>query len=412
MDRAELTLSPPLPEGADSPTSEPRLVTPLFVLITASGLFYFLAIGALLPTLPRYVEDELNGSGLEVGLAVGAFAVSAALVRPWAGRLGDRVGRRKMAVAGAALAAVSIAPLGLVAAVWFLVVVRLVTGLGEAAFFIGAATAAQDLAPDHRRGEAASFFSIAIYGGLAFGPSLGEYIYKHFGSDATWYFAAGACATSMVLAGFIPGELGRVAEPSPRRGILHPAAVLPGTVLLLGLLGFVGFAAFVPLYVDEIGIDDAGPFFLVYGVLVLGVRIFGARLPDRLGAVRTSTIALVSIAVGIGSVAAIASVVGLWIGTILLAVGMSLLFPALFTLAVNNAPANERSHAVGTFSLFFDLAQGLGAPALGLTVTVFGGERAAFVAGAVVALIGLVVANTALRSASRVAGASGVVSPR
>ena len=377
----------------------PRLVTPLFALITASGLCYFLAIGFLLPTLPRYVEDELSGSGFEVGLVVGAFAVSAALIRPTAGRLGDVVGRRTMALFGAGVAAVSILPLGLVHAVWFLVAVRLVTGVGEAAFFIGAATAAQDLAPDHRRGEAASFFSIAIYGGLAFGPAGGEWIYRSFGADETWIAAAALAALSMVLAAFIPRDLGRVDDPPERRGLLHPAALLPGSVLLLGLIGFTGFAAFVPLYVDEIGVADAGPFFFAYGVIVLGVRIFGAKLPDRLGAVRTSTIALVAIAVGISVVAALESAAGLWIGTVLLSIGMSLLFPALFILAVNGAPASERSHAVGTFSLFFDLSQGLGAPALGILVTVFGGERAAFVGGAVAAVAGLVLANTKLRAA-------------
>ena len=381
----------------EAPASE-RLVTPLFALITASGLFYFLAIGSLLPTLPRYVEQELSGSGFEVGLVVGAFAVSAAIVRPTAGRLGDLLGRRKMALFGAAVAAVSIAPLGLVHAVWFLVLVRLVTGLGEAAFFIGAATAAQDLAPDDRRGEAASFFSIAIYGGLAFGPATGEWIYRNFGPDETWLFAAAMAAVSMVLAVFIPADLGIVEEPPPRRGILHPAAILPGSVLLLGLIGFTGFAAFVPLYVDDIGVDDAGPFFLAYGIIVLAVRIFGAKVPDRLGAVRTSTIALVSIGVGITTVAAVPSEIGLWIGTVLLSIGMSLLFPALFILAVNNAPKEERSHAVGTFSLFFDLSQGLGAPALGVLVTVFDAERAAFYGGAVMAVAGLVVTNTKLRA--------------
>lgn len=377
---------------------EPRLITPLFALITASGLSYFVGIGILLPTLPRYVEDELAGSGFEVGLAVGAFAVSAALIRPWAGRMGDVLGRRTMAAAGAAIAAASIAPLGLVAAVWFLVLVRLVTGIGEAAFFVGAATAAQDLAPDHRRGEAASFFSIAIYGGLAFGPAAGEWLYRHHGPDWTWAASAGACAVSLLLAAFIPGDLGRADAPPVRRGLLHPAAVLPGSVLLLGLIGFTGFAAFVPLYVDEIGIDDAGPFFFAYGVIVLAVRIFGARIPDRLGAVRTSTFALTSIAVGIGIVAVVRSVGGLWAGTVLLSIGMSLLFPALFILAVNNAPASERSHAVGTFSLFFDLSQGLGAPVLGVLVTVFGAEQAAFVGGTVMALCGLVLANTRLRA--------------
>lgn len=384
---------------AVSPSSGDRLISPLFALITVAGLAYFLAIGSLLPVLPRYVEDVLDGGGFEVGLVVGAFAVSAALVRPAAGRLGDLVGRRTMAAGGAAIAAVSIVPLGLVKAVWFLVAIRLVTGLGEAGFFIGAATAAQDLAPDDRRGEAASFFSIAIYGGLAFGPTVGEYLYRHQGPGANWAFAAGGCAVASVMSSFVPRDLGRVADPPPRRGILHPAAVLPGSVLLLGLFGFTAFSAFVPLYVDEIGLDDAGPFFLLYGVIVLVVRIVGARLPDRLGPVRTSSIALVAIATGIATVAAVASVAGLWIGTVLLAIGMSLLFPALFTLAVNNAPSDERSHAVGTFSLFFDLSQGLGAPILGIVVTVTGAERSAFVAAAAVAVIGLVVTNTRLRAA-------------
>jgi len=383
------------------PADDERLLTPLFALLIAAGFFYFLSIASLLPTLPLYVEEELGGGGLEVGLVVGAFAVSAALIRPTVGRLGDVVGRRSMALAGAGMAAVAIVPLGLVRAIWFLILLRLLAGLGEACFFIGAATAAQDLAPDHRRGEAASLFSVAIYSGLAFGPSIGEYIYKTFGSTPTWIFAGGSAGIAYVLSWFIPRAMGRAENPAPRRGLLHPAAVLPGSVLLMGILGFTGFAAFLPLYVDEVGIDGAGRFFLVYGVIVLAVRIVGARVPDRLGPVRTSSYALTAIAAGVGAIGIIPSALGIWVGTVLLSVGMALLFPALFTLAVNNAPAEERSHAVGTFSLFFDLSQGLGAPALGLAVTAFGTERAAFVLGALVAMGGLVVANTKLRAAER-----------
>jgi MFS family permease len=376
-----------------------RLVTPLFGLITLAGLGYFLAIGSLLPVLPRYVEDVLGGGGVEVGLVVGAFAVSAAIVRPTAGRLGDVLGRRTMAVGGALLACVSILPLGLVESVWWMVALRLVTGLGEAAFFIGAATAVQDLAPPDRRGEAASFFSIALYGGVALGPVIGESLYHRHGADSAYLFAGIACGAATVLSLFIPRTLGRSANPPPRRGILHPAAITPGMVLLLGLFGFAGYAAFLPLYVDQIGVTDAGPFFLVYGVLVLLVRMFGARLPDRMGPVRASSVALAAIGLGIGCVAVFGSVAGLWVGTVLLALGMSLLFPALFTVAVNNAPDDERSHAVGSFSLFFDLSQGLGAPILGIIVTLTGAERPAFLVSALVAALGLYITNTRLRAA-------------
>ena len=365
----------------------------------ASGLGYFLAIGSLIPVLPRYVETELGGGGLEVGLVVGAFAVSAGLVRPTVGRLGDRLGRRALATVGAAIAAISIAPLGLVNAVWFLIVMRLVAGLGEAGFFIGSATAAQDLAPPDRRGEAASYFSIAIYGGLAFGPVIGEYLYNNYGSGANWAFAAGGCAVGAVLAWFIPSDLGRVEDPQPAQGLLHPAAAIPGFVLLLGLLAFSGYGAFIPLYVDELGIDDAGPLFLVYGLVVMTVRILGARVPDRLGPVRAATGALSAISLGIGTIAIVGSTTGLWVGTVLLGIGMSLLYPALFTVVMENTPDGERSHAVGTFSLFFDLSQGLGAPVLGVIVTLTGAERPAFGAAAVLAVVGLYLTNTVLRRA-------------
>jgi MFS family permease len=393
-------LDPLVPPAApaSAPTTE-RLLSPTFAVIVVSATAYFVAMAMLLPVLPRYVRDELGGNGFQVGLAVGAFALSAALVRPWVGRLGDRVGRRPLAVAGGAIACVSIALYGVVPALAALVAFRLVTGLGEAAFFVGAATAVQDLSPPDRRGEAASFFSISIYSGLAIGPFLGETLYRSGGSGRVWLVSALLAALSAVAALGIPGSLGRRVGPEiddgPRR-FLHPAAVMPGTILLLGLIGFAGFTAFLALHLEDLGISDAGPFFLVYGVAVLVVRILGARIPDRLGPIRTATISLSAIAVGMVVIATVSAEVAIYGATLVFSLGMALLFPALFSLAVERAPEHQRSHAVATFSLFFDVSQGIGAPVLGIFVTISGTDRAAFVAGAAIALAGLLMARLRL----------------
>lgn len=378
-----------------------RLVTPTFGAIVVASFGYFTALGMHLPVLPRYVEDTLGGGGAEVGIAAGSFAVSAALVRPLIGRVGDRLGRRPLAVVGGALVAVSIAGYGLVASLPVLVGFRLLTGLGEAAFFVGAATAAQDLSPDDRRGEAASFFSVSIYGGLAVGPFLGETIYRSGGAGRVWLVSAILAAVGAVVALAIPGHLGRREPatddgPAPVRRWLHPDALMPGTILLLGLLGFAAFGSFLALHLDDLGIADAGPYFAVYGVTVVLVRIFGARIPDRFGAIRTATVSLVSIAAGMVIIAAVTAPSAIVAGTFVFSIGMALLFPALFGLVINTAPNAQRSHAVGTFSLFFDLSQGVGAPFLGLFVDVAGTDRAAFVAAAIVAVAGLVLARLRL----------------
>jgi MFS family permease len=124
--------------------------------------------------------------------------------------------------------------------------------------------------------------------------------------------------------------------------------------------------------------------------LILGVRIFAARLPDHLGGRNTGTLALITVAVGIGLVAAWPTVAGLVIGTIVFAAGMSLMYPALLLLALDGVSEAERASVVGTFSSFFDLSQGLGAFVCG-TVVHFSGNRGAFTTGAICALAGLAV---------------------
>ena len=381
---------PPQPLDDD----ERSLLSPQFAVVMIASFAYFTAMGALLPTVPRFVEDELGGNGVAVGVGVGAYAVSAALLRPWVGRVGDTKGRRLLAVGGCIVVAVSFVLYAFVTELWMLVLVRLVTGAGEAAVFVGVATAAQDLAPDHRRGEAASYFSVALYGGLAIGPPIGEALVPH-GFTTLWLVLAGCAGLAAVASMWIPR--GNTVDVVTDRRWLQPDALWPGLILFLGLIPFTAFAAFVPLYAEGIGLESVGGVLGLYAGLVLVIRIVGARLPDRLGWRKGSAGALCGVTVGILLMAAWGSVASIWLAAIPLGIGMSLMYPSLFTAVMGAAPEEERSHAVGTFSVFFDLSQGLGATMIGVVVAIFGGnERAGFAAAGVLAFGGLV-AQTLLR---------------
>ena len=323
---------------------------------------------------------------MAVGVVVGVFAVSAAIVRPWAGRLGDLRGRRILISGGSLIMGLSVFAYALTDSLAPLVALRLVSGIGEAAVFVGAATAIQDLAPDDRRGEAASYFSVALYAGLAVGPFLGERLADAYDFHAVW-FAAGGCALLAALLGLGTQPPSGAPVARPER-LLHRSALGPGLVLLLGLVPFVGFGAFIELYGEDIGLDDVGPVFAAYAISVLLIRVLGARLPDRLGWRAASTDRARS-ASGCGALllAAWAAVAAVWIAALAMSIGMSLLFPALFSAAVAGVPEEQRSQAVGTFSLFFDLANAIGAPVLGLVVAL-SSYRGAFLAAAVIAACG------------------------
>jgi len=378
--------------------TDQRLLTPRFVLVVAVGLAYFLSIGMLLPVVPQFVERQLGGGDLAVGVAVGAFAVGAVLLRPFAGRIGDRFGRRLLIVSGALVVAASaglyLAANGLPA----LIAVRILGGVGEAAFFVGAGTMVTDLAPEDRRGEAISYWSVAVYGGLAFGPTLGQTLLGDDRFSSVWIVAAGLALVAAML-GLLTTETARPWSPPAsgalRPPLLHRSALAPGTVLFLGLVGLAGFTSFVPLYVTQIGMADSRGVFLLYGCLILGVRIVGARLPDRLGSLRAGTAATGLAAMGLLVMAAIATPVGLYAGTAIFSVGMSLLYPSLLTLALTGVAETERASAVGTVSSFFDASQGLGALLLG-GVAAVAGYRGAFVGGALLALAGLVLLRSGI----------------
>ncbi|MDT5180995.1 MAG: hypothetical protein QOJ95_5193, partial [Mycobacterium sp.] len=206
----------------EQPVARPPLITPRFVLIVASGLAYFFALAMLTPVLPLYVKGPLHGNGFSVGIGVGAFAVGAVLLRPFAGRLGDRAGRRWLVIGGAAVVAVSIAAYGVIDSLAWLVLARFVTGIGEAAFFVGAATMITDLAPVERRGEAVSYWSIAVYGGLAFGPALGEFVLGHDRFVLTWIVSAGLALVAAIVGCTLNENGGHVqAAAESRQRLLH-----------------------------------------------------------------------------------------------------------------------------------------------------------------------------------------------
>jgi MFS family permease len=364
-----------------------RLLTPRFLLVVASGLSYFLAIGMLIPVVPQYVKGPLASGNVGVGVAVGSLFVGAVLLRPYAGRVGDRVGRRVLIIGGALIVAGSTVVYGVFDALPYLVGIRVVTGVGEAAFFVGAATMITDLAPEHRRGEAVSYWSVAVYGGLAFGPAIGEAVLGDDRFVAAWVVSASLALLAAAL-GTITVETARSVPQAPPGKLLHRAALAPGVVLFLGLIGLAGFTAFVPLYVKEIGLGGAELIFVLYGGLILCVRILGARLPDLLGGHLAATFALSGVAAGLTLMAGWPSTAGLVAGTAVFATGMSLLYPALMLLALTAVPDHERGSVVGTFSSFFDLSQGVGALVLG-GVAALSGYRGAFVGGAIAALVGV-----------------------
>ncbi len=372
------------------------LLTARFAVLCLGGVFYFMSLGLVYPVLPGFVENDLGGGPVAVGLAVGGFGLSAAVARPLVGPLGDSKGRRFLGVWGCVLAGLGILGNLWVSSVAVAVLFRLLTGLGEAAFFVGIAAGVQDMAPEHRRGEATSYFSVTVYSGLAAGPIIGEQLESALSTDAVWVLGGVLCALGTASAAISMQGRPEGAQSGWPNSFIHWPATRPALLLGLGLMGYSGFLAFIKLHVDDIGFAHSGAVFALFAVFVISLRILLAKLPDRLGPQRTSTLSYAFSATGLWVIALWTQIPGVFVGTALLAMGQTFLFPALFVLAIQSAPINRRSQAIGTFSIAFDLAIGLGGLILGGVVEV-SSYSMAFFAGGCFSLIALVVSRTVVR---------------
>jgi predicted MFS family arabinose efflux permease len=366
-----------------------RVLNRPFLLVLAASFAVFASFGILVVALPLYIRDELGRSDLGVGIAVGTAAVGAILTGPVTGRLADRWGRRLFLFAGLALMLAGYVVLALEPPFAVIVPLRAVAGAGEALFVVAAFTMAADLAPPGRHGEAMSLVTTGSYLGLAVGPIAGDLAVDVEGFAFAWLLAAGAVVLAAVAA-LAARETRPLHDDEPSRALFPPrAALLPGLVLFLALLGFGGFNAFAALHAREVGLERPGLVFLVFAGVVVFVRLFGRTLPDRLGPRAAASTACTAVACGLVIVAAWQSEAGVLIGTAVFAIGQAFAYPAAALLAMTRAAPSERSAAVAAVIAFVDVALLAGAFVLGFAADAAGYD-AVFAFGAVSALCGLV----------------------
>ncbi len=383
-----MTTSTGSPARPAAPDVRPEpLLTPAFLMLAVADLAYFTAAGVAIYTLPVFVTGPLGSTEAGAGVAFGAFAVTALVLRPFAGRASDTRGRRPLLLGGALVAAVSMALTAQADTLAMVVALRLLLGVAEAAFFVASFAALADLAPPSRTGEALSYNSLGLYLGLTLGPLLGDFLVHSFGFTVSWYGAV----LLLLLTAAVVLRLGetrapRTADEPPAR-LIHRKAIAPSLGFLASVVAMGGFLAFATLHAESVGLARTSLPVALYGFVVVVCRVVFAKVPDRLPALPLGAAALAAIAGGLVVMATWASPAGALAGAVLMALGVTFSTPAFFSAVFATATPSERGAAAGTASASLDLGLGAGPILLGF-VAESAGVPGAFAVGAAVALVG------------------------
>lgn len=323
----------------------------------------------LFAVLPVFVVQELRGAESQVGLIMGAFALSAVLARPLSGRIVDVWSRKAGLSLGSLIYCVAPALYTQAGSVLVMMGLRFFHGIGIAVYTTAGSVLAADFCPPSRRGEGMGYYGMAMTVAMTVAPALGAALIEPIGFAGLFWLSSSLALVSLILAQVLRekphvhthGQAGVERPP-----LFSRAALFPGFIAMCMTMTFGSVVSFLPLFVQAHQLGNPGIFFTVYSIVVLASRPLAGRWSDRFGRAATIIPGMVLMSVAMIILAYTTSMSGLLWTAVLQGLGFGGVQPALMALVVDRSTLRDRGPALATLMGAFDVGFGLSAVGLGV----------------------------------------------
>jgi len=297
--------------------ARPNLVLLVVGLGTLLGAMAGLMVNLALPSIGRDLDVSIDSSRW----VVQAFLLVTAIVLLPAGRLGDRIGHRRVYLIGFVLFGATSVACGLAGSFEMLVAARVLQGLG-AAMLIAVAPALLTLTfPPEKRGRALGVMSTATYVGLTISPPLTGFVISALDWRWTFYLMAPISALICALGfAYLPRDArgGESERPAPLFDLsLFRSRIftLSVTSAVFNYVALFTAVLLMPFYLEE---GRALPpatvgLVLVAQPLVMAITASPSGwLSDRIGTRALTVVGMILVAGGLGGMASLGPASSEW----------------------------------------------------------------------------------------------------
>jgi MFS family permease len=354
------------------PAASETLFTRDFLLVCFSTFLFSGSMFLLFAVLPLFIVQELHGAESQVGLIMGAFALSAVLSRPLSGRLVDTWSRKSCLVLGALIYIIFPALYTQATSVAVMMALRFFHGIGIAIYTTAGSVFVADLAPPARRGEAMGYYGMAMNLSMAIGPALGIALAEWLGFAGLFWTSAGLALGCLLLVQLVHDPHQSRSHDrhasTPRPALFSRVALFPGFIAMCMTMTFGAIVSFLPLFVQYHNLGNAGLFFTVYSIVVVALRPLSGRLSDRFGRSAVIIPGMIFLTASMVVLAYTTSTAGLLWTAVLQGIGFGAVHPAIMAWIVDRSTVHDRGPALATLMMMFDVGVGLSAIGLGLVL--------------------------------------------
>lgn len=355
------------------------------------------------PVLPR-IEAELGIAESKLGFIVSGYAISLAVFALVVGPISDRVGRRRVILAGTGIMTAALGMHAFANDFWSLVGVRILAGAAGGALTGSAVAYVGDYFPYTRRGWASGWVMSGFAVGQILGVPSGALLAEAYGFRSAFVLFALVCAVAFVMTLiFVPQpDVERGGSADVRSALRRYRALLQQRSVAYSAMAYAtmffsvsSFVVYFPKWAESskgLTPGNIASMFMVGGVASVIFGVQTGKLSDRVGrkplilASCWGTTALF-LAVPWFVVGNLTAHVFLFLAMVLVAMRVSP-FQALLTAL---SGARERGSLMSLVVALGQLGGGLGAAMAGSTFGRFGFTGCAVVAAISVAFTGVFV---------------------
>jgi MFS family permease len=344
-----------------------------FYLVLAANFLFFASFQWTYVTLPGYIQT-IGGDAAQIGLAIGISTLSAVAVRPSMGRLVDRWGRKRALLLGAAIFTLEPILYTLTPSVWPFLAVRLLRGVGIAAFTTAYTALVADLAPPAQRGEAVGLSGVTSNVGMLFAPAMGAWVQAGWGYTVQ-FLAAAAIALGSLLT-LMPviepkGDVSGMDGGSSLWSVARVRAVWAATLGSTGLaVAYGAILSFLPPFAAERGLTAAGGYFAAFALAMMVVQAAAGWLSDRIGRRAVAVPGMLATVLATAGLALAHTDAALLIAGAGLGLSWGLVRAGLDTAVIDAVLPETRGTALGFLYTCFDSGIGIGSFGLGIVAQV------------------------------------------
>ncbi len=329
-----------------------------FWLLSFALFFFMISFNIILPELNDFITNM--GAPDKKGLIISLFTISAAISRPFSGKLSDTIGRKKVMLTGMIVATV-VTLLYPVSGLISFLALRFLHGFSAGFLPTGATALVTDIVPENKRGVGMGIWGTFISVGIGFGQIFSSWITQEFGLTFLFFVGSVFALLSGIMIAFIKETLPDLVPFKgnllliKRSDIIEPD-VIPAAIVMFCQAISTGIVFVVTPDISAfLDIDNKGWFFGFYMISTIGIRLFAGSLSDHIGRRKTLIIGLSFMVTAMTLIGTASEWLQYTIGSVVFGIATGVSSPTLFAWTADLSAPTRRGVGAGTIFIALEV---------------------------------------------------------